>query len=157
MSDPSRPPELELLTHAEIQVAAPRSLGTTPAGGVRRIIDVISGRFDGPRLSGTVLPGGADWQVVRPSGTTILEARFTLQTDTGALVYIQNHAIRSGPPDVMARLVAGELVDPGDYDFFMTPRFETGEPELAWLNDVVAVGSGARRPDAVEYTLWTLG
>ena len=157
MSDTSRPPELELLTHAEIQVATPLSLGTTPAGGVRRIIDVISGRFEGPRLSGTILPGGVDWQVVRPSGTTVLEARFTLQTDTGALVYVQNNAIRTGPPEVMARLVAGEQVDPLDYDFFMTPRFETGDPELAWLNDVVTVGSGARRPDAVEYTLWTLG
>jgi hypothetical protein len=56
---------------------------------------------------------------------------------------------RHGPPDVLARLGRGESVDPAAYYFRTTPRFETGAPSYAWLNDVVAVGSAVRRSDAV--------
>ncbi|HTG12827.1 MAG TPA: DUF3237 domain-containing protein [Candidatus Eisenbacteria bacterium] len=117
--------------------------------GLRRIIPITDGRVEGPRFSGEVLPGGADWQIVRVDGGAELEARYTVRTPDGALVYVRNIGLRCGPPEVLARLGRGEVVDPATYYFRTTPRFETGAPAHAWLNDVIAVGSAVRRADAV--------
>ncbi len=141
--------ELTPLFDMRVTLAPIKDLGQTP-NGHRRIIDITGGTFEGERLRGRVLPGGADWQVIRPDGSAALEARYTLETDDGALIYVRNTGFRHGPPEVLARLAAGEDVDPADYYFRSTPVFETGAEAHAWLNSVVAVASGARRPDAVE-------
>ena len=97
-----------------------------------------------------MLAGGADWQVVREDGVAELDARYTLETQDGALIYVQNHGYRHGPADAMRRLAAGEAVDPALYYMRTTPRFETADARYAWLNKIVCVASGARRPAAVE-------
>lgn len=140
---------LRPLFRAEIILAAPQELGETPQGR-RRIIGITGGRFSGERLSGRVLPGGADWQLVRPDGVADLDARYTLETSDGALIYVRNRGYRHGPADILKRLASGESVDPGLYYMRTTPRFETGDPRYAWLNRVVCVASGARRRTAVE-------
>lgn len=140
---------LEFLLRARVELAPVQDLGDTPLGR-RRIIAITGGRFEGPRLRGTILPGGADWQVIRPDGVTFVEARYTLETADGALVYVQNSGYRHGPADVIARLVAGEDVDPSLYYFRTTPWFETSAAQYDWLNRCVCVASGARRPDCVE-------
>jgi uncharacterized protein DUF3237 len=141
-------PKLERLFNAVVEIDAPISVGTTPLGE-RRIIPITGGHFEGERLSGEVLPGGADWQLVRADGSALLEARYTLRTRDGALVYVCNRGVRSGSPEVLARLRAGEPVDPASYYFRTTPTFEAGAPRYAWLNDLVAVCSAARAPHAV--------
>jgi hypothetical protein len=141
-------PQLERLFRAVVEIASPISVGVTPFGE-RRIIPITGGRFEGEKLAGEVLPGGADWQLVRADGTALLEARYTLRTRDGALVYVRNRGVRSGPPEVLARLRAGEEVDPASYYFRTTPTFETGAPQYAWLNDLVAVCSAARAASAV--------
>ncbi len=141
-------PRLERLCRATVEIAAPLVVGDTPIG-LRRIIPITGGRVEGPRFSGEVLPGGADWQIVRADGGTVLEARYTVRTPDGALVYVRNIGLRCGPPEILARLGRGEPVDPASYYFRTTPRFETGAPAHAWLNDVIAVGSAVRRADAV--------
>src|SRR5690349_22324737 len=88
--------QLQPLLRAEITLAAPQELGDTPAGR-RRIIPITGGRFEGERLRGRVLPGGADWQIVRPDGVADLDARYTLETSDGALIYVRNHGYRHGP------------------------------------------------------------
>jgi hypothetical protein len=140
---------LEPLFRAQITVAPALELGDTPIGR-RRIINITGGRFHGERLSGQVLPGGADWQVIRPDGVAYLEARYTLQTGDGDLIYVRNVGYRHGPADVIERLAAGEAVDPSLYYMRTTPWFETGAPRYAWLNRLVCVGTGARRPGGVE-------
>lgn len=140
---------LQPLFRAEITLAAPQELGETPQGR-RRIIGITGGRFSGERLSGRVLPGGADWQLVRPDGVADLDARYTLETSDGALIYVRNRGYRHGPADILKRLASGESVDPGLYYMRTTPRFETGDPRYAWLNRIVCVASGARRRTAVE-------
>ena len=70
---------LQPLFKAEITLAPPQELGDTPQGR-RRIIGITGGRFSGERLSGRVLPGGADWQVIRADGVADLDARYTLET-----------------------------------------------------------------------------
>lgn len=140
---------LERLFRAEIELAPPQELGDTPQGR-RRIIGITGGRVSGARLSGRVLPGGADWQVVRGDGVADLDARYTVETDDGALVYVRNRGLRHGPPEVLRRLAAGELVDAVSYYMRTTPLFETGHPRYAWLNRIVCVATGARLPAAVE-------
>ncbi len=148
-------PTLSLLYTSRVEIAAPLSLGKGPYGE-RRIINITGGAFSGPRLSGRILPGGADWQVVRHDGTAEVEARYTLETDDGALIYIANWGYRHGPPEVMQRLGAGEDVDPREYYFRTTPKFETGAAEYAWLNGVIAVAVGERRANEVIITVYAV-
>jgi hypothetical protein len=131
-----------------VEIAEPLVVGDTPLGR-RRINPITGGRVDGPRLQGVVLPGGADWQIVRADGGAVLEARYTIRTADSALIYVRNVGLRCGPPEILARLGRGEPVDPAAYYFRTTPRFETGATSYAWLNDLIAVGSAVRRPDAV--------
>ena len=140
---------LQPLFRAEITLAAAQDLGETPQGR-RRIIGITGGRFSGERLSGRVLPGGADWQVVRSDGVADLDARYTLETADGALIYVRNRGYRHGPAEILRKLASGENVDPGLYYMRTAPRFETGDPRYAWLNRIICVASGARRRDAVE-------
>jgi hypothetical protein len=100
------------------------------------------------------LPGGADWQVIRTDGTAELEARYTLETDDGALIYVLNRGIRSASKEVMGRLARGEKVHPREYYFRTTPVFETGAPKYQWLHRLVAVATGERLPDEVIITVY---
>ena len=132
-----------------MELAEVLSLGHTPVGE-RRIINIMGGTFAGDRLSGRVLPGGADWQIIRADSAADLDARYTLETDSGRLIQVQSRGLRHGPPEVLARLAAGESVDPDRYYFRTVLRFETIAAELDWLNRVIAVARGARRPRAVQ-------
>ena len=141
-------PTLEAMFRASIAVAPPRVVGRIGAGE-RRIIDILGGEVSGPLLAGKVLPGGADWQIVRDDGTAVLEARYTIETADGALVYVRNLGYRHGPPEVLAAIARGEEVDPARYYFRTAPSFETAAPALGWLNRTVAVCSAARTRERV--------
>jgi hypothetical protein len=141
--------ELAPLLRIRVTLEAIRDLGDTPLGR-RRIIGITGGTFTGARLSGKVLPGGADWQIIRADGTADLDARYTLETSDGALIYVVNKGYRHGPKEVIERLAKGEDVDPALYYMRTTPWFETSAPAYAWLNRVVCLGTGARRAAAVE-------
>jgi hypothetical protein len=118
-------------------------LGATPYGE-RRIINILGGTVEGPRLNGKVLPGGADWQIVRADGVVHLNARYTIETDSGGQILVDAEGYRHGPPDVMAALGRDETVDPARYYFRTFMRFETADPGAAWLNRILAIGRGAR-------------
>ena len=147
--------KLQALFKADIELAPAQELGAGPLGR-RRIIPISGGRFFGERLSGRVLPGGADWQVVRADGVAELDARYTIETADGALVYVSNRGVRHGPAEVIRRLAAGEAVDPALYYMRTTPWFETGDPRYLWLNRIVCVGTGARRAAAVELEVFEI-
>jgi len=140
--------KLEPLLRAEITLAPPQELGETPLGR-RRIIPITGGSFRGDRLAGRVLPGGADWQLVRADGVAELDARYTLETEDRALIYVRNFGYRHGAAEVIQRLAGGEPVDPSLYYMRTTPRFETGAERYKWLNGVICVATGARRAAAV--------
>jgi hypothetical protein len=144
---------LQPLLRAEITLAPPQELGETPLGR-RRIITITGGSFRGEKLAGRVVPGGADWQLVRSDGVSELEARYTLETTDRALIYVRNHGLRHGPADILAKLAAGEPVDPSLYYMRTTPFFETGAPRYQWLNRIVCVASGARRAATVELDVY---
>ncbi|HUI77878.1 MAG TPA: DUF3237 domain-containing protein [Bryobacteraceae bacterium] len=148
-------PELEFAFEVAVEVDAPLDLGVTPAGQ-RRIVQIKGGSFEGPGLKGRVLPGGADWQIVRPDGTAELDARYTLQTDPGALIYVVNRGLRHGPAEVLRRIADGETVDPRSYYFRSAASFETSDPDLAWLTKAVVLGVGQRQRDRVLIRFWKL-
>jgi hypothetical protein len=147
--------ESEFLFDIEATLDEPPAVGATPIGG-RTIFPVTGGRFEGPRLRGEVAPGGADWFVTRINGAGELDVRITLRTDDGALVYAAYGGVLDAKPEVMARVFAGEDVDPVEYYFRTTPRFETGAEEYAWLNNVVCVGVGKAAPGKVSYRVFAI-
>lgn len=148
-------PTLEFLARVRADVETPQVLGQTLAGE-RRIVPIAGGEIEGPHLRGEILPGGADWQVVCADGTALLEARYTVRTDDGALVYVRNLGLRHGPPAVLERIQRGEAVDPAEYYFRSTPRFEAGDARYAWLNRILAVGSGARLANEVHLDIYAV-
>src|SRR5258708_10518366 len=133
------------LMTVRIAAAPPQRLGTVPHG-VRSVVPVIGGDFEGPRLRGKVLPGGGDWLLQRSDGVLELDLRITLETDDHASIYMTFQGVRHGSPDVIAALGRGEVVDPARYYFRTVPRFETSAQAYASLNALITLGAGARRP-----------
>ena len=140
------------LMTVRITAAAPQKLGTVPHG-VRSIVPVAGGDFEGPRLRGKVLPGGGDWLLLRSDGVLELDLRITLETDDHALIYMTFQGLRHGPPDAIAALGRGEAVDPTRYYFRTLPRFETSTEQYAFLNRTVCVGIGEARPDGAVHRI----
>jgi hypothetical protein len=136
----------------QVFVAAPEKLGAVPHG-IRVIAPITSGSFEGPRLRGKVRPGGGDWTLLRPDGVLELDLRITLETDDGALIYMTSFGLRHGPPEVLAALARGEVVEPSKYYFRTAPRFETSASQYAFLNRLIAISSGDRRPSGPIYTI----
>jgi hypothetical protein len=119
--------------------------------GSRRCIPILGGVVSG-RLAGAVLAGGADWQQIGSDGTIEIDARYVLKLTEG-LVEVESRGLRSGPPEVLARLAAGEAVDPALYYFRTAMRFRSVAPELAWLGRILATASGERLAGAVRLTV----
>ena len=136
----------------QVFVAPPQKLGAVPHG-TRVIAPITSGTFEGARLHGRVLAGGGDWTLLRSDGVLELDLRITLETDEGALIYMSSFGLRHGPPEVLAALANGESVDPSKYYFRTTPRFETSASQYAFLNRLIAISSGDRRPSGPIYTI----
>lgn len=132
----------------EADVGRPLDLGHTGAGA-RRCIPITGGRVSGD-ISGEILPGGADWQVVHDDGNLQIEAHYAFQTPDGEIVEVRSSGVRAGSPEVLARLMAGEAVDPADYYFRTAMRFTTGAERLRHLNFRLAVARGSRRPGGVR-------
>ena len=142
-----------LLMTLYVSVAAPQNVGAVPHGN-RRTVPLQGGTFEGPRLRGTVKPGGsADGLLLRADGVLELDLRATLQTDDGALISLKSFGLRHGPPDVIAAIGRSEVVDPATYYFRTTPRFETAHPSYAFLNRLIAVATGDRRTEGPIYTI----
>src|SRR5437763_2210736 len=138
----------EPIFRVHVEVGDIRHFGRTPYGE-RRVIDIIGGRVEGPRLAGRILPG-ADWQIVWADGTADLTARYGIETNAGARVLVRSDGLRRGPPDVLAALARGEQLDPGLYYFRTVMRFETAHPSVDWLNRIIAIARGAREKNAVR-------
>ncbi len=149
MTDAESAPTLEFVFAARVAVDPALDLGDVGKGG-RRIVPITGGEFSGPRMSGKILPGGADWQILRQDGVAELEARYTLQTDDGALIYVRNHALRHGPAEVMAALAAGRPAEPSSYYFRGATFFETGAARYAWVTKHIIVCAGEREPAGVK-------
>ena len=151
----SQAPQPEFIAEVQAEVAAPIVIGAG-ATGERRIVPIIGGRVSGPRLRGEILPGGADFQLIRPDGVAEIEARYALRLNDGALVHVVNRGLRHAAPEDVERLLRGEAVPPERVYFRTAPRFETAAPAHAWLRRRLFVGLGERQPAAVIVRIFAL-
>jgi hypothetical protein len=136
--------QFEFLMNVAAGVGELVSMGGGPLGE-RRVVSILGGTFEGPQLRGTILPGGADWQIARADGVLDIDARYALRTDDGALVRVVSQGYRHAPPDVLAALGRGEDVPREKYYFRTVMRFETGAADLLWLNRTIAVATAQRK------------
>lgn len=141
-------PQLVFVFEARAAVGKPIDVGET-RHGKRRIIPITGGTVTGPRLQGTVVEGGTDWQHLHPDGLTELVARYLIRASDGTLITVVNRGLRHGPPDVMARLIAGEKVDPALIYFRAIPTLEAPPGPHDWVNRSIFVTAGERSPDGV--------
>lgn len=132
------------------------SIGQTPAG-LRRIAPVTGGTFIGERLNGKVLPGGNDWVVNRADGVMVIDVRLTLQTDDGALIYLTYQGRLLAGAEAMERFRKGTLLDPSEYSLAIIAKFECGDDRYAWLNNVIAVGTGEQTATGPIYSIFEVG
>ena len=150
------PIELRPLFTIKADVDAPPQLvGAVPHGYTRRVMCVSGGHFEGERLRGRVLPGGADVVLERPDGGLHLDVRLVLETSAGELIYMTYSGRRNGPtPDIMKKIVNREPIARGADYFRVAVQFETAAPGLRWLNDKIAIGTGTREPNGPVYDIW---
>jgi hypothetical protein len=134
-------------------VSGMQPVGVTP-NGERRVGLVSTGTFEGPKLRGTVLPGGTDWMVARPDGSTTLDVRIVLETDDGVMIGMTYRGMRHGAAAIIDRLNKGEFVDPAEYYFRTAVFFETASPKYDWLNRIIAIGTGSRPPTGPIYEIF---
>jgi hypothetical protein len=131
---------------------APVQIGNGPFGA-RSFHEVTGGSFEGKRIKGKVLSGGGDWILNGADGCGRLDVRIQFLTDDGAYIYGQYTGILQITEKVAKALAAGST-DYGDHYFRTTPRFETGDPRYAWLNQTVFVGEGRVVQGGVEYKVY---
>jgi len=139
-----------------VDVGAPLEVGDV-GHGLRRLIPIVGGHCVARDWTARVLPGGADFQLLVSDRSARLEARYVLETDGGDRIYVDNQAVRSAAPEVMARLLRGEQVDPAQVYFRCVPRFEVSSPSLAWMRERLFLGTGVRTPQAVQLSFFEVG
>ena len=148
-------PELRFFADLSVHVDKPQEVGQTHHG-VRRLIPILGGQVQGDGWTARVLSGGADFQLIVNDRMAELDARYVIETDGGDLIYVQNRAVRTAAPEVMARLVQGEPVDAASVYFRCSPSFETASASLGWITERLFVGTGARHPDRVVMRFFEL-
>jgi hypothetical protein len=130
------PIALRLVMELYVEIGPALEVGVTPHG-FRRVIPITGGTFEGPDLRGIVLPGGADWNLRRAEGVAEIWARYTLQTDDGALISVTNAGLTRGTPGAPDRYAR------------TTPSFEVGDERYAWLARSLFVGTLDRHPGGI--------
>ena len=131
------------------------SIGNT-ANGRRVIAPIKGGRFEGEKLSGTVLPGGADWVQFRSDGVMEIDVRIMLQTTDDVLLYVNYQGRFLAEREVMKQLASGASLSPDHYSLTTLVKFECGDERYAWLNDAVVVGKGMQSGFNPTYALYLI-
>lgn len=141
-----------LLYEAHVLLDRPVEVGSTPHG-VRRIATIRGGAFQGPAIRGEILPGGADWLLLRPDGVVELDIRVAGQLDDGALVYVTERGYLKAAPEVLERIARGAPVDPDAYTLRIVSSYETASSRYAWLNGALGVGRGTVHEGWLDLTV----
>lgn len=147
----TREPQFEFAFQSRVLVnPVLTTLGSVGGMGVRKMLEILGGDFEGPLLRGRILPGGGDWPILRPDGVGIVDARYTFETDDGVLINIFNTGYRHAPADTLKVLDAKQsVVDPDSYYLRTWTRFEAPDGKYDWLSRHVFVGIGERHPEVL--------
>lgn len=147
-------PKLEYVCELKVKLKPAIVVGETPHG-TRRIIPIVGGSFEGPKMKGEILDGGADWQIIRKDGVSELEAHYQIKTDDGVVIYIKNVGLRVATPEIAAKIAKGEIVSPNDYYFRAIPKFDAPvDSKYEWMNNAIFICRGIRNPDGVVILIW---
>ncbi|MEM7098659.1 MAG: DUF3237 domain-containing protein [Pseudomonadota bacterium] len=135
--------QTEFLFEATVALAEPLHVGQAP-DGYRMIVNVAGGVFEGPKLSGEIVPmSGADWSRIRTDGVGDLNVRMCLKTHDDVLIYVYWHGLMVFEPEEQS--YALDFAKPDDpagasrYYFRTAPRFEVADERYNWLNKLVTV------------------
>lgn len=150
------PPVLEHVCDFVVELSRPHEMGSAPTG-TRRIIPIVGGTASGPLLNGRLLPVGADWQSVLADGVALLDARYAIETTDGAVIEVISQGMRHAPPEVAARMAAGEAVPPSEYYMRTSIRLETGHPAYQWVNRSLFLAAGGKVGATVRLTVYRVG
>ncbi|HLH81627.1 MAG TPA: DUF3237 domain-containing protein [Trebonia sp.] len=145
-------PGLERAFDVDARLGPLEDHGMTRAGH-RRVVPIAGGRISG-LFDAEILPGGADWQLVRPDGTIEIDTRYSARTPAGEYIHLRTSGVRSGPPEILEALLRGEPVAPSEYYFRIGVRLETSAPRLAVLERSIFVASAVREADRVYYAAY---
>jgi hypothetical protein len=146
--------EYELTYQAMLK--EPLAVGPGPYG-MRLFFEVVGGHAEGPRLNGELLTGGGDWLLVGPDGWGRLDVRGQLLTHDGAAIYTSYFGLLEMNDKAQRAVAEGGETDFGDQYFRTAPRFETGDPRYAWLNQTMFVAEGRLiRGPGVEYRVYRI-
>lgn len=139
----------------EVDFGRTRRIGAI-ASGYRGIAQVTGGSFTGERLSGKV-ESGADWYVMQPDGTLLIDVRLNLTSEDGVPIYLTYQGAMRGRGDAMARFAKGALLDPAEYSIVVNARLESGDARYAWLNALNLVGTGTQTLSGPIYEIFEIG
>lgn len=145
--------EQHMTLHADVRTIT--DIGACPFG-TRFIADVSGGHFEGDRLRGTIHPSGGDWLLIDAEGIGHIDVRLTLETDDGALIYVQYYGVLVMNEQVNSALTRNGTTDYGDTYFMTNPRYETADKRYKWLNRIMSVAEGRLAPGAAEYQVFEL-
>ena len=132
-------PELEFAFEVRVSVDPPVRIGGPTSHEVMSFVAITGGTVSGPRTNGVVLAGGGDWYIDR-DGVITLDARYSIRTDDGVVIGIDNRGFWRASPEVTARLDAGESVDEREYYYRTSPVFTTDSESYRWLTQTVFIG-----------------
>ncbi|MEN7538280.1 DUF3237 family protein [Aurantiacibacter flavus] len=143
-------PNFEHAFSIGIELAGIQWIKPSSRGETRAAIYAAEGWVDGPLLKGKVIPmSGGDFPLVRPNGVIDFDARYLLEADDGAVIYLQNVGYRwAKTPDIAEKMSRNEDVSPDDYYMRVTPRFDAPEGPHEWLTRHVFVGVAEKVPGA---------
>ncbi len=145
--------QLEHFCNLTVELTPSHEVGIS-GKGARRIIPIVGGFARGERLSGTILPVGADWQTVDADGVADLDARYAIQTDDGAVIEVLSQGVRHASSEVAGRIVAGEAVPPSEYYMRTAIRLSTGHPAYAWVNRALFIATGGKVGTTVSLAVY---
>jgi len=149
MQNPA-PPVLEFVATIDVDVSETINIGTT-AQGMRKVAPIRGGTVSGPGISGRVLDAGADVQRYPSPDLALLEAKYVLELEDGHRILVENQAVRVADPDELARMMAGQQVDPARVYFRCVPALSVDDSgPYAWMSRTLFVGTGERRPEGVR-------
>jgi hypothetical protein len=142
-------PKLEHVFTISIELAGLKWVKPTAQGATRAAVYAASGKIEGPRLNGRVIPmSGGDFPLVRPNGVIDFDARYLLEADDGTVIYMQNRGYRWGSEEAMAKMSRNEPVEPHEYYMRACPKFDAPEGPHEWLSRHVFVGVAEKTPGA---------
>jgi hypothetical protein len=133
-------PRLAFAFEVRADIGPSEHVGNGP-GDVLDFTPVTGGTVDGPRLRGSVVPGGGDWSVQRGPTVYELDARYLIRAEDGSLIDVVNRGFyRTSSAEAMARAEAGEDLGDSEVYFRTSPVFRTDAPQYRWMAETVFVG-----------------